>query len=67
MNLRPYQSRAVRAVREARLAGHRRIVLVSPTGSGKTVLLSTMTLQAVAQGQRLHRRPLSSLRSFHSS
>jgi superfamily II DNA or RNA helicase len=51
--LRPYQLRAIRSVRDARLAGQRSILLVSPTGSGKTVLLATMTRQAVDQGKRV--------------
>ena len=38
MHLRDYQNRAIVSLRRAYTAGHRRIVLVSPTGSGKTVL-----------------------------
>jgi superfamily II DNA or RNA helicase len=49
----PHQISALRQVRDARKAGHRRIVLVSPTGSGKTVMLSVATRQAVDQGKRV--------------
>jgi len=36
MNLRPYQSEAIASMRQALVAGQRRVVLYSPTGSGKT-------------------------------
>jgi len=36
MKLRPYQERAVTAVRTARLQGRRRVLYCSPTGTGKT-------------------------------
>lgn len=52
MNLLPYQKAAIAAVGGARRAGHRRILLASPTGSGKTVLLSRLTQLAVAQAKR---------------
>lgn len=52
MNLLPYQRAAMSAVGEARRAGKRRILLVSPTGSGKTVLLSRLTQLATGQGKR---------------
>lgn len=35
-DLRPYQARAMQRLRASYARGHRRIVLVSPTGSGKT-------------------------------
>ncbi len=38
VNLRPYQRRAVVDLRAAYKAGHRRILMVSPTGTGKTVM-----------------------------
>lgn len=52
MNLHVYQRSAIAAVGAARRDGKRRILLVSPTGSGKTVLLSRLTHLAVAQGKR---------------
>lgn len=52
MNLRPYQRKATASFGVARREGKRRILLVSPTGSGKTVLLAYLTWLAVAQGKR---------------
>src|SRR5262245_13599912 len=40
--LRPYQQTVVRDVERAIAAGKRRILLVAPTGSGKTVIASTI-------------------------
>lgn len=51
-SLRPYQSSAVDAVREAFRAGRRRPLLVAPTGSGKTVIFSYVTANAAAKGNR---------------
>lgn len=49
--LRPYQLRALEAVREAMLAGHRRIVLVAPTGAGKTTIAAEAIRRCTARGQ----------------
>ncbi|MCA8958671.1 MAG: DEAD/DEAH box helicase family protein, partial [Planctomycetes bacterium] len=38
--LRPYQRRALEALRTAYRAGHRRALVVMPTGTGKTVLFA---------------------------
>jgi len=40
MQLRPYQDEALRAVRESYRGGHRRVLVVMPTGTGKTVLFA---------------------------
>lgn len=40
--LRPYQARAVAAVLAARDAGTRRLILVAPTGAGKTEMASAL-------------------------
>jgi superfamily II DNA or RNA helicase len=40
MQLRPYQAEALRAVREAYRQKHRRVLVVMPTGTGKTVLFA---------------------------
>lgn len=39
-SLRPYQRRALDGIREAYRAGHRRALVVMPTGTGKTVLFA---------------------------
>jgi superfamily II DNA or RNA helicase len=40
MHLRPYQAAAVDGVREAYRRGHRAVLVVMPTGTGKTVLFA---------------------------
>jgi len=59
---RPYQDRAHDELRRHVAAGKRRILLVSPTGSGKTFMLSRVCAGAVAKGKRVawfaHRREL---------
>jgi len=50
MNLRPYQIAALHRVREAVRSGHRRIAMISPTGSGKTVMFSSVIRDAYARG-----------------
>jgi Type III restriction enzyme, res subunit len=39
-HLRPYQSEALTAVRDAYLAGKRRVIVSLPTGTGKTVVFA---------------------------
>jgi len=48
--LRPFQSAALDGLRDRLRAGKRRLVLVSPTGSGKTTIASAMIHGAVAKG-----------------
>lgn len=52
-DLRPYQVRAVDAVRRHMAEGSRASLLVSPTGSGKTVILAHVAASAVARGRRV--------------
>ena len=40
IQLRPYQLRANAEIREAMKRGHRRVLLVAPTGYGKTAAAS---------------------------
>lgn len=60
--LRPYQERAVASVRSAYSHGARRILLVLPTGSGKTTVGVAVIESALAKGRRAvwltHRREL---------
>ena len=53
MNLRPYQVNALEAVRESFRAGKRAPILVAPTGSGKTVMASSVIHGAVGKGRRV--------------
>jgi superfamily II DNA or RNA helicase len=60
--LRDYQQRAIDDVRQAIAAGHRRVLLQAPTGSGKTVLMAFMASGAARRGKRtmfvVHRQEL---------
>lgn len=61
-DLRPYQLRAVDAVRRLIRDGSRAPLLVAPTGAGKTVIMAHVVASAVAKGRRVvvvaHRREL---------
>lgn len=60
--LRPYQARAVAEIAEAIAAGRRRIILVAPTGAGKTVIMARLARDARQDGRSIlalvHRREL---------
>ncbi|MCA9003089.1 MAG: DEAD/DEAH box helicase family protein, partial [Planctomycetes bacterium] len=43
MQLRPYQQEALEAVRDAYRKKHRRVLVVMPTGTGKTVLFAEIS------------------------
>jgi superfamily II DNA or RNA helicase len=62
IHLRPYQVGAVAGIEARIAAGVRRLVLVLPTGGGKTTIAGSLILRAVARGQRVlflaHRREL---------
>jgi DNA repair protein RadD len=51
--LRPYQAEALEAVSQEWRAGHRRVVLVMPTGAGKTATGCEAVRRAVARGRRV--------------
>jgi superfamily II DNA or RNA helicase len=60
--LRPYQAEGFERVRMRIRTGKRRIVVVMPTGAGKTVLASAIIANALSKGKRAmfvaHRREL---------
>lgn len=62
ISLRPYQSEAVDALRQAYRTGFRRPLLTSPTASGKTYMFCSITQGAAARGNRVcilvHRQEL---------
>lgn len=62
MELRTYQKTALDKIRASFRAGNRAILLVSPTGSGKGVMLSQLIRDAVDRGSRVlflvHRREI---------
>jgi len=53
MNLRPYQSDQIQLIRESFAKGHKRVILCSPTGSGKSVVMAEMIRQAYEKGTRV--------------
>lgn len=53
ISLRPYQVRAVDAVRRLMVDGAKAPLLVAPTGAGKTVILSHVVRSAVDKGRRV--------------
>lgn len=64
MKLRPYQEQAIARARAAVEAGARSVLLVAPTGAGKTVILSAMVANHLAGSPErralvvVHRREL---------
>lgn len=60
--LRAYQTACVEKCRAAFAHGKRAVLLVSPTGSGKTIIFCAITSSARSRGKRLllvvHRREL---------
>lgn len=53
MELRPYQEESVKAVAREWLEGHRRTLLVLPTGCGKTVVFCKISENEVRDGHRV--------------
>lgn len=53
MTLRPYQRRALDDARAAYAAGARGVLLVAPTGAGKTIVAAAAIAAAVARGRRV--------------
>jgi DNA repair protein RadD len=53
MQLRPYQSQAIERLRGEIRSGHRSVLLVLPTGGGKTVLALHMVRGHIANGGRV--------------
>jgi DNA repair protein RadD len=62
MELRPYQDDVVTAFGHEVAKGRRRVILVAPTGAGKTVIAAEVILAEVALGRRVvvlsHRREI---------
>jgi superfamily II DNA or RNA helicase len=60
--LRPYQEDAIARIDQTIRGGARRVLVVAPTGAGKTVLAARLVLDALASGKRVlflaHRREL---------
>jgi DNA repair protein RadD len=62
ISLRPYQQRAIDAIRSRLAAGVKRILIVGPTGCGKTTIFAYIAEAAFARSKRVliiaHRREL---------
>ena len=54
MQLRPYQNELITAIRASLRLGHKRVLLVSPTGSGKTALTTEIIKSAKEKGSRAY-------------
>jgi len=53
VQLRPYQHQLLEDIRDAMRAGHRRVLAVMPTGSGKGTTIAAMVASAAARGHRV--------------
>jgi superfamily II DNA or RNA helicase len=53
MELRDYQQQCIDDLREAFAKKHRRVLLVAPTGAGKTVMFSYLTKKLTERGNRV--------------
>jgi superfamily II DNA or RNA helicase len=53
MELRTYQQNCIEGLRKAFNAKHRRVLLVAPTGAGKTVMFSYLTSKLIERGNRV--------------
>ena len=53
MQLRDYQEKAIASLRNAFREKHQRVLLVAPTGAGKTVMFSYLTKQLTERGNRV--------------
>jgi superfamily II DNA or RNA helicase len=62
MQLRSYQDRAIDDLRSAYQSGAKSVLLVAPTGMGKTVIIAAISANAAARGRHVlilvHRREL---------
>lgn len=53
MKLRPYQNIAIKAMKMHMNEKHKRLILCSPTGSGKTVMFSHMARESINKGNKV--------------
>lgn len=53
MELRPYQQEAVEAVMQEWADGHRKTLLVLPTGTGKTIAFAKIAENCVREGRKV--------------
>ena len=53
MELRPYQQEAVTAVMREWAGGHKKTLLVLPTGTGKTIAFAKIAENSVREGKKV--------------
>lgn len=53
VELRPYQNELIDLLRSGIIQGHKRLILCSPTGSGKTIMFSYMVAEHLKRGGRI--------------
>lgn len=53
IELRPYQTDTIRALRQSMAGGNRKVVLCAPTGAGKTVMFTHMVSEHLKRGGRV--------------
>ena len=53
MDLRPYQKQAIESIEQDWERGHRRTLLVLPTGCGKTIVFANVAKRAEARGKKV--------------
>ncbi|GBG94955.1 hypothetical protein LFYK43_14140 [Ligilactobacillus salitolerans] len=53
MGLRPYQQESIDKIQEEWSIGHKKTLLVLPTGTGKTIVFTKLTEELVKQGKRV--------------
>lgn len=52
IKLRPYQTEIIKSLRKSLIVGSKKLILCSPTGSGKTIMFTYMIKSAISKGKK---------------